>query len=175
MVAGVRGTEAQPGRKLKQLEKDNARLKKLAAGKELEVTATSGPAHSNCRASGPFPTRAISTRSPRRLPRARHRHVVVMGIEPMGQDEHRAQPGGVPRGTRRIPAPGSERGALWASLRADQGAVVEPGCVPLRRPQRPLVSTELLRYDVVLTAGSGHCRWLDRVRTICEPYELSCQ
>ena len=33
--------------------------------------------------------------------------------------------------------------------------VVEPGSAPPRRVQRPLVSTELLRYEVVLTVGSG--------------------
>ena len=33
--------------------------------------------------------------------------------------------------------------------------LVETGCAPLRRLQPALVSTELLRYDVVLTMGSG--------------------
>ena len=34
--------------------------------------------------------------------------------------------------------------------------LVETGCAPLRRLQPALVSTELLRYNVVLTVGSGH-------------------
>ena len=43
----IRGAEGQPGRRLKQLEKENARLKKLVAEKEFDLSILKEVAEGN--------------------------------------------------------------------------------------------------------------------------------